>query len=124
MAASTFNQKDGVSLQKYFDDKIRDLKEYFEKILDEKEKALNLATGELSKHLEKLNGETGKLDRMQATYLPREVADAKFNTQDEKIDDLESWKDKQEGKASQSSVIGAYILFLINLALAIWGLLK
>ena len=40
------------------------------------------------------------------------------------VDELNSWKDKQEGKASQTSVIYAYVLGFIGLAVGILSLVE
>lgn len=55
------------------------LKEHIEKILalekENNDKALKLATTELARRLEALNGEAGRLNKMQETYYPRQVAE-------------------------------------------------
>ena len=101
-----------------------DLKYYIEKLLDEKEKALILQSKELSRRLDALNGEAARLATMQRTYIPREVADTRICSLEDKLDALESWKDRQEGKASQSSVLIAYAISLIGIILGVVGLLR
>jgi len=73
------------------------LKEYFNTKLDSVEKASILATNAISSKLSQLSGE---------------------------IDELKTFKDRLEGKASALAVYIAYAVALLGLAISIVGLLR
>ena len=113
-----FSYSDGISLQ-----------EFFEKILAEKERALLIATTEISRRLALLNGEAERLRNMQATYLPREVAEAAFQRINDKFDlifneiaELKEFRAELEGKASISDLRFTQVLGVISILIALAGI--
>ena len=100
------------------------LREYVDKLFELKDQALNLSSAELSRRLDILNGEAGRLRTMQETYLPREVADSRFEQLLGEVSDLKLYKARMEGMASQTSVIIAYVISTIGILLGIIGLFK
>ena len=100
-----------------------DLKYYFERVLAEKEKALELQAKELSRRLDLLNGEAGRLRDIQTTYLPREVADARYEQTNKTLLELTLFKNTVEAKASMDDVRAARNVGYIGIGLSIIGIL-
>jgi hypothetical protein len=73
-----------------------------EKLLDERkehyDKALHLQATEYERRLDLLNGEAKRLRDIQATYLPREVYEAKMETLEKIIEDVKLYLASLQGK--------------------------
>lgn len=99
------------------------LKEYFENILalekQNNEKALKLATAELARRLEALNGEAGRLNKMQETYYPRQVAEPRLEQIEKELRELQIFKAIAVSKASRDSVIISMVLGATSMLLAV-----
>jgi hypothetical protein len=108
-----FTKKDGISLQ-----------EYFEAVLAERDKALGISQAELSRRLDLLNGEAERLRNIQATYLPREVADARNDSIMKIIIELQKYQATMEGKASQTSLIIVWVFSIASLIIGVIGLFR
>lgn len=65
------------------------LREYIERIVEEKEAALRLAAKEYERRLDCLNGEAERLRVMQATYVSRDLYDQRHNQLDVRLAALE-----------------------------------
>lgn len=52
---------------------------HLHKVMELNEKALKLQSREYERRLEALNGEAERLRKMQSTYVPREVYEAKYD---------------------------------------------
>lgn len=79
---------------------------------------------EISRRLDLLNGEAGRLRSMQETYLPREVAESKFKQLNDDITSLKLYKAEMEGKASSWSVVVTALLAVASLVIGIIGLIR
>jgi len=87
---------------------------YFEEKFEALRKALKLQAKEYERRLEDLNGEAGRLKQMKAELTPREVFDNTVAEINKKLDIINDWKIKQEGK-SQLTVYIPWILALISI---------
>lgn len=83
------------------------------------ERALSLQAIEYERRLTILNGEATRLRDIQATYLPREVAENKFIEITKEINELKTAKDQAQGRGtvittivSAAISIGIGLLFL------------
>lgn len=98
------------------------LKEYFEKVIeaekDSQDKALKIATVELARRLEALNGEAGRLNKMQETYYPRQVAEPRLDQIEKEIRELQIFKAVLDNKASKDSVNRIQIMSIVGLLLS------
>ena len=83
------------------------IREFFERILEERERALQIQTEEVKRRLAELNGEAGRLREMQARYVPREVHDSKIGSLEEKIRMLELWQSNIIGRMAVISGIAS-----------------
>jgi lipid II:glycine glycyltransferase (peptidoglycan interpeptide bridge formation enzyme) len=102
------------------------LKEYFEKLIelekDNNDKALKIATVELARRLEALNGEAGRLNKMQETYYPRQVAEPRFEQIEKEIKELIIFKAIAANKASKDSVTVAHVGMAVSLIVGLLSL--
>jgi len=89
---------------------------YFEEKFKALQKALKLQAKEYERRLEDLNGEAGRLKQMKAELTPREVFDNTIAEINKKLDIINDWKIKQEGK-SQLTVYIPWILAIISIVL-------
>jgi hypothetical protein len=103
------------------------LKEYFEKMIalakEAGSDALKIASDELARRLDALNGEAGRLANMQETYYPRQVAEPRLDQLAKDIRELQLSKAMLDGKASQTSFYIALVISLIGMLLSFCGLL-
>lgn len=102
------------------------LREYIEKVIELKFKAyddaLDLQAKEYSRRLEQLNGEAAKLKDMQATYVSREVYDAKVKELDTLLSELKISKEVLAAKAGMPMVIVSWTASIIGIILALIAL--
>ncbi len=80
------------------------------------EKALNLQAKEYERRLEDLNGEKERLKAMKAELISREVFDNAMSEISKKLDILNDWKIKQEGKSQLTQYI-PWLLAAISIVL-------
>lgn len=92
---------------------------YFEEKFNALQKALKLQAKEYERRLEDLNGEAGRLKQMKAELTPREVFDNTINEIKEKLDVINTWKVKQEGKSQLTQYI-PWILAIISMVIMYW----
>lgn len=116
-------EKEVVSLKEFIEAKLcaseRLSKERFEYIAS----ATRLQAKEYERRLDLLNGEAERLRRMQATYLPRESADFRYNELLKKVEENTNWRNNMEGRmvilalgisAGASTIITILIRFLFD----------
>lgn len=100
------------------DERLKAMTENIRRTEEAGEKALTLATQELHRRLEILNGEASRLREMQATYVPREVFDRYKETQEQRISDLENFDANLTGKqwigGAVIVILAAAITFGVN----------
>lgn len=100
------------------------LRDHFESRITSLEKATMLAANTLEKRLEGMN-EFRETLRDQATrFVTREEMDLRVGRNREAIEELRTFKDRLEGKASAQSVWIAYGFTLVSFVLAVIGLLR
>ncbi len=80
--------------------------------LDAAGKALKLQAAENMRRLDLLNGEAERLQRMQSTYLPREVYDVSAREIHRKIAEL---REREAHTQGRGSVIAGVVAFAISL---------
>ena len=82
------------------------------------EKALQLATVELHRRLELLNGEAGRIREIQAAYVPREVFDRYKESVEQRVSNLENFDANLTGKqwigGAVIVILAAAITFGVN----------
>lgn len=104
------------------------LKEYFERILAEYKEtmadALSIRSKETERRLDALNGEEERLRNMQTTYLPRTEYVLQHDRLKDDIESLKLSRAELQGKASQASVVIAYIISFLSIILGLIGLFK
>ena len=102
------------------------LREYIEKVIELKFKAyddaLSLQAREYTRRLEALNHEAQKLTTMQATYVSREVYDAKIKELDTLTNELKISKEVLAAKASMPAVIVSWVASVIGIILSLIAL--
>lgn len=89
---------------------------FFEEKLKALEKALELQAKEYERRLEGLNGEAGRLHKMQEQYVPREVFERMIDELRKELRTLSEWKTKQEGKSQLTQYI-PWLLAAISIIL-------
>lgn len=89
---------------------------YFEEKFKALQKALKLQAKEYERRLEDLNGEAGRLKQMKAELTSREAFDAAMMEVSKKLDILNDWKIKQEGKSQLTQYI-PWILAIISMVI-------
>lgn len=92
---------------------------FFEEKLRALQKALKLQAKEYARRLTDLNGEAGRLHKMQEQYIPREVFDRVIDDIRKELRILSEWKTKQEGKSQLTQYI-PWILAIISMIIMYW----
>jgi len=87
------------------------------------QRALDIATAEIARRMEALNGEAKRIQAIEAKTITREAHQLTLAPLEKRVNDLEKDADTLRGKASQKSVNAAAILAGISLALNILGFL-
>ena len=87
------------------------------------QRALDIATTEIARRMEALNGEAKRIQAIEAKTITREAHQLTLAPLEKRVNDLEGDADTLRGKASQKSVNAAAILAGISLALNILGFL-
>lgn len=109
------NQHEGVDLREYFEMMIAAAKE-------SSEKALIIARDELARRLDTLNGEAGRLSKMQETYYPRQVAEPAIEQIQKDVNDLQLTRALLDGKANQNSFYVTLFFSVVGLLVGFCGL--
>jgi hypothetical protein len=91
---------------------------YFEEKFKALQKALKLQAAKYEDRLSVLNGEAGRLTRIQEQYIPREVFDRVIDDIRKELKLLSEWKTKQEGKSQLLQYI-PWVLTAVSLAVSI-----
>lgn len=89
---------------------------FFEEKLKSLEKALELQAKEYERRLDELNGEAGRLHKMQEMYVLREVFERTIDELRKELRILSEWKTKQEGRYQLTQYI-PWILTAISIFL-------
>ena len=111
------NNPDVVSLREFIESRIREV-----------ENALSASRESLNARLNSMNEFRRQIESERTYFVPRGEYQIAKESQDKAIHDLQLARANQDGKASQSSVYGAYVVavfgWLIAIGFGIAGLLK
>jgi len=107
------SSKEAVSLKEHFDSRLKSI-----------EKSTDLAARTLEKRLEGMNEFRDTLKDQASRFVTREEMDLRTGANREAINELRTFKDRLEGKASAQSVYIAYVISFVGIALAIVSILK
>lgn len=91
------------------DERQRHLREVMELKFSENAISTRLAAAEISRRLDLLNGEAGRLTSMQATYLPREVYEQNHKAIEENIS-----QNRRATYIAIASAVGSVVLLIVN----------
>jgi len=111
-------------LEKLYDAKMNDLKEYFESRFKAMETALALAERILNARLEHMNDVKGQLKDQANSFLTRQEYILMHDRLVSDVQQLREFKSTLEGKASQKSVATAYLIAGFGLILSVVSLIK
>ena len=100
------------------------IKEYFDARINALEKATTVAANSLEKRLEGMNEFRSQLKDQQSTLMPRTEFNSLHTLIVNDIQDLKESRAELRGKASQKSVIVAYIISGISLVIAVIEFIK
>lgn len=100
------------------------LKEHFESRIESVEKATMLAANTLERRLEGMNEFRDTLRDQASRFVTRDEMNVQLERDREAISDLQTFKDRLEGKASASAVYVAYAMSLIGIIIGVVGLLN
>lgn len=98
------------------------LKEYFDIRYQAMERAVDKASASMEKRLEGMNEFRSQLKEQASRFITREEMQATFKSMSEDIKSLNQSRAVLEGKASQNSVVGAFIFSAIGLLMGIIGI--
>ena len=115
--------RDLARLQELFSIQLADVKNLRVEDKAAAQRALDIATAEIARRMEALNGEAKRIQAIEAKTITREAHQLTLAPLEKRVNDLEKDADTLRGKASQKSVNAAAILAGISLALNILGFL-
>ena len=115
--------RDLARLQELFSIQLADVKNLRVEDRQSAQRALDIATAEIARRMEALNGEAKRIQAIEAKTITREAHQLTLAPLEKRVNDLEKDADTLRGKASQKSVNAAAILAGISLALNILGFL-
>lgn len=98
------------------------LKEYVESRIESLEKATTLARAELERRLEGMNEFRSQLENQTRTFVSKDESSLRYEQTCNRLRDLESFRDKMEGKADQRSVTNALIVAFSGIAISVASL--
>ena len=127
-----FTQKDGVSLEKYFDKQIADLEKSTNMKIEALDKKLELmnclsqaaidkAEKTVNERLKTMNEFRSAMKDLQSTYITRDMFELHSKVSEGKLRTLELSKVSLDAKADASLVNRTQIISLISILLAIAG---
>ena len=107
-------------LEAMLTEKIRGLTDCIELRFQGHERAMQVQTLELARRLDFLNGEADRLQKMQATYVPREVYDGRHDELVKAIRSLETFQANILGRIAVAAVIGGIVSSVVVAVVAHW----
>lgn len=117
-------KEDSISIREYFDSKITELKNYMDLKFNSIEKSTCLAQDNLNTKLESMNEFRASLKDQTAHYITRIEHEALITKYDSDIRVLRETNAEAKGKASQNSVLIAYIIAIIGIIIGIVSIIK
>ena len=112
-----------VGLKEHLEARIEDLHRLIEYSFAEHEKALTLASKNLDARLDRLNELRETVEDHEHRYATKESYENRMNRVDLDLRELRDAKNRLEGKASQNSVIYAWVMSGTALLASLLGLL-
>jgi hypothetical protein len=100
----------------FFEEKFKALENKLKVQAKALKEALNLQAKENKRRFTELNGEAGRLKAMKQELTPREVFDNAISEVNKKLDIINDWKIKQEGKSQLTQYI-PWLLAAISIVL-------
>ena len=130
-----FSWKESVNLRDYFEAILKELREDYKDKIDALEKkvelrfnlkdeALDTAYRSMESRLEGMNEFRASLSDASKTFMTRDIYEAKHDLLQKQVDDLRMLAAENKGKASQTSVIIAFIISLIGIIMGIIDYLR
>ena len=119
-----FPNSDGIALREYLETRLESLREQINVKLEATEKATNLARTTIDDRLTAMNEFRAALSDTTARMVTRTEMASEINNLKIEIGYLREFKALMEGKASQTSVIIAYIITVVSLLLSAYGIIK
>ena len=99
--------RDVVALREYIEALILAESKLREELARANARALELQAAEYARHLEALNGKADELRRMQATYVPRELFDARR-------DQMDRWMSSVDRQLTRTAMVGTMALIALG----------
>ena len=99
------------------------LREHLESRIQALEKATEVAARGMERRLEGMNEFRSQLEKQTRTFVDKEAYQHRHDMVCDRIKELESFKDKLDGKASASALQLTTILAVAALVIAVFGLL-
>lgn len=111
-----------VTLREHIECRLQAIDRRFEDFKISSREAVDIMTAEVSRRLDLLNNEAGRLlsaqAEMQMNYLRKEVFESELRTINEKLDSLQHTRSNYEGR---SSVYAAMISLVISIIVTLVG---
>jgi hypothetical protein len=117
-------ENDAITLREYIDDKLAALKCYYEARFSAIDKAYELSSKILDGRLENMNRFREENKENTNNFVTRREHELMMNNYDSRLRELEISKAKNEGKASQSSVMWAYGLSVVSMIIGIIAIIE
>lgn len=117
------NNNKNITLKEYFDTRFNELRNYIDIKFNAMDKASCLAQENLNTRLEHLNEFRDSLKDQTANYVTLAEYNSTKIQRDSDIRMLREANAEMKGKASQQSVIAAYVIAIVGIIIGVIGLL-
>lgn len=112
-----------ISIKEYIDILHASLKDYIDTRFESIQEAIRVATNALERRLENVNEWRASFRDLSSTYPTKAELSVFKESVDKDLREIRDWKNKQEGKASQSSVNISLILGVSGLVIGLISIL-
>ena len=116
-------EEENISLREYFDNKFVELRTYIDLKFKSMDEANCLARENLNTRLESMNEFRDSLEDQTSHYITRTEHDALISKYDAEVRILRDSDARAEGKASQNSVVIAYLIAISGIIIGVIGLM-
>ena len=116
-------EEENISLREYFDNKFVELRTYIDLKFKSMDEANYLARENLNTRLESMNEFRDSLEDQTSHYITRTEHDALISKYDAEVRILRDTDARAEGKASQNSVVVAYLIAISGIIIGVIGLM-
>ena len=117
-----FIWKDGVGLRDFLEQRINDSEAKFELNLKLNNVAQEKADQKMESRLQGMNEFREQLKTQASTFMSRDFYDARHSELQKQVDDLRLNRANLEGKASQQSVMIAFLIAIAGIAISVISL--